>query len=228
MHKILCIGDLHFPWTSKACLDFIFDVIKRERPPVIVQVGDLYDFFSMGRFPRDSSICTPAQEVAEGRQAAEEFWAHIKRLSPISTKYQLRGNHDIRPIKAIRELAPNLEPFLKINDFFKFPDVETIFDPREELQIGDTLFMHGYRSKLGDHMKHNRMNTVVGHSHRGGVFYERFGDKILWELNCGYVGDPLAKVFTYTPQKMSPWTLGVGLIDEHGPRFIPYHKKKSK
>jgi hypothetical protein len=64
------------------------------------------------------------------------------------------------------------------------------------------------------------MSCAVGHSHVGGVAYRSIQGKVLFELNAGLLGDPEAKGLSYTPQKLTRWTLGWGFIDQLGPRFI--------
>lgn len=50
--------------------------------------------------------------------------------------------------------------------------------------------------------------------------FKRIGGKTLYELNAGYLGDPESKALSYTPTKITNWTLGWGYIDEDGPRFV--------
>jgi hypothetical protein len=110
-------------------------------------------------------------------------------------------------------------------ELYKFPNVKTIEDPREELIIKDICFMHGYRTKIGDHLRYNMQNTVHGHTHRGGLHFEPYNDKILWELDCGFLADQNRLPLSYTPQRKTKWTLGFGLIQEIDgmlrPQFIP-------
>jgi hypothetical protein len=101
--------------------------------------------------------------------------------------------------------------------------VEWIKQESEELILGDILFMHGFRSKLGDHVYHNGMNAVRAHDHLGGVVFQRKGKETIWELDVGFIGDPKALPMQYGKQtKIERWTLGAGFIDEMGPRFIPF------
>lgn len=140
--------------------------------------------------------------------------------------------------KRISEKLPELESFTlqPIRDYFAFDGVETILDPTEEfiVRIGrgprgagggrseDVCFMHGHRSKLGDHAAYNEISTVCGHSHQGGVVYRRHRNKIFWELNAGWLGDERQSVFAYGAQRLlKKWTLGYGEIDSRGPRFCP-------
>jgi hypothetical protein len=105
---------------------------------------------------------------------------------------------------------------------FEFPGVKTQDSQRAELVLDGIMFMHGYRSKAGDHANHNNLSTVCGHSHRGSVSFLRRGDEVIWELNCGFLGDPSSVPLSYTRQRtVSNWTQGFGVIDKQGPRFIP-------
>lgn len=56
---------------------------------------------------------------------------------------------------------------------------------------------------------------------KGGVVFRKIRGQTLWELNAGYMADPHAKGLTYTPQRITHWTEGLGWTDEYGPRFIP-------
>lgn len=218
---IYCIGDTHFPWSSDRTIERIVDAIEAEKPDIIIQHGDVYDMYSWTRFPRTHCLLTPLQELKLGRKKAEMFWGRVKKASPRSKRYQLRGNHDMRPYKRIQERAPEFEPaMVAFDELFKFDGVETILDAREDLIIRDISFTHGFR-KHGDHCMHTKRSTVVGHLHVGGVVYRRLGDEVIWELNCGWAGNPFAIPLSYTQlRRYNNSTQGFGRVDEAGPRFI--------
>lgn len=170
----------------------------------------------------------PQMEVLNARIAAEQFWSYIDRLAPQATKYQITGNHDIRPLKMAREKAPELEHMVSqsLHEMMTFPTVTTIYDPREELMIDGNLYIHGF-TKAGNHMKHFFKNTIVGHLHRGYTLFDHVhAIGPLWELNAGYVGDVEKKVFNYTPTRVSNWTLGYGLVENNNPQFISWDHLK--
>lgn len=224
--RIVVLGDLHAPFHHHGALNFALQVIKQIKPNYVIQIGDLYDFYSFGRFPRSLNIITPKDEIDRGRLACEDMWHRIHRIAPRAKKFQLKGNHDERPIKKLFIQAPELESIISVRDLFEFPSVETINSERDELFIGKICFMHGFRSKLGDHAKNNGRSTVCGHSHQGGCVFFRIGNHILWELNAGYLADPNTGPLSYTRQRrISHWTHGVGIIDDLGPQFAPYTGK---
>lgn len=221
---ILVIGDTHFPFVNKDCLQAIYEFNKKTQPDYIVQVGDLYDLYAHSKFPRSQNIYKPEEEEIFARKGAEEMWAQLIKDNEKSKRFQLLGNHDVRPVKRVMESLPTLEHVVK--EYYKkimtFSGVTTIEDYRQELIIDGIVFHHGYRSQLGAHRDYTLRNFVCGHSHKGGVVYKRLRDEVIWELNAGFVGDADSKVLAYTAQKIHDQTLGWGFIDEYGPRFIAF------
>ena len=217
---------MHAPWVSKPCMEFIFKMIKRFEPSHIVQIGDAVDFYSASHFPR-SHFITPQDEFMQARECLEKIFSHIQKISPKSEVHLLKGNHCNRVMKRSQQMSPELEYMmgLSIKEYFTFTNVITHHNSREEVEIDDILFTHGHLSGLGKHAQYYQRKVVCGHSHKGGTFFEQSYDgRTIWELNAGYCADPLSKVMTYTPTKYSKSTLGVGLVDNGVPIFVPFIK----
>lgn len=228
--KIFIIGDTHFPFHSKKALKKVLTAVQYEKPTHVVQIGDLYDQYGFSRYTK-KNIQLPEKELKVARRAASGMWETITGIHKSVRCYQLFGNHDIRLIKRLAEKIPEAQEVLgeSFKEFYyTFKGVTTVYDDREELNIAGITFMHGYRSKIGDHMRFNRSSTVVGHSHVGGVVYEQSRGETLFELNAGYLADEGSEPLKYRPQTSSRWTLGYGLITEgvNGwePQFIPLEK----
>lgn len=222
--KILIVGDLHFPFHHKKCLESIHEFAKENQPDYIIQIGDLYDQYSHAKFPRSHNLFTPREEEKLARDLAEKMWSRFGSECPNAKKIQILGNHDARPLKRVLESLPQMEHWVEkyFQELMSFEGVETLLNSREEYKIEDILIIHGYSSKLGDHRDHYLNSIIVGHSHTGGVSFRQVNGKILFELNVGYVADQFAKGLSYTPTRTVKWTLGNGWIDQYGPRFIPY------
>lgn len=220
---ILIIGDAHFPFVHLPTLEKIYAFARKHRPKHIVQTGDLYDFFAHSKFPRSQNYYSPDQEMTEGRNGAEKFWSTLGGACPDAKRYQLLGNHDVRPLKRIMEAAPTLETFIvrALKPFFEFQGVQTIEDPRMELVIQGVSMIHGYSSTPGHVRDLILGDSVVSHTHKGGTIFRALKDRTIAELNPGFVGDETSKALSYTAQKTTGWTLGWGWWDEYGPRFIP-------
>lgn len=220
--RTFIFGDIHFPFQHKVALAVAMHYCKHWQPDTIIQVGDLRDWYSASRFSRKVNLFTPKEEDKQATYYSDLFWETLNKWHPKSEKYQLLGNHCIRPIKRIGEVAPEFEDdFIPlVHERYTFDGVKTIYDSREELDIDGVRFIHGYLSKLGDHARFNQMPVVCGHSHQGGVVYIPQKDKISFELNAGYLADPSHPALSYTMQKKATrWTLGFATIDADGPRF---------
>lgn len=217
--RIACIGDTHFPWASERACHKMYELLEEFKPTHIVQLGDLYDFFSQSKFPRPL-IITPRDEAKMGREMAVHFWRRLIKTHKKAECWQIRGNHFDRSYKRQIEFCPDNEPFLEVDSMLKFDGVQTVFDTLQELILGNICFQHGHK-KFGAHVTTNLMNTVHGHTHRGAVHYVNIRDKVIWELDAGYLADPASTPLKYRQQKWNAWTLGVGIINHLGPMFCP-------
>jgi predicted phosphodiesterase len=219
----LAIPDAHFPWVCEKSLKKIIQLADELKPNFIISLGDLFDQFSFSRFPRSHNAVTPKEEMLDARDMTELMWARLRKAAPRAKCFLLKGNHDERLHKKILAQAPEFESLIleSINGLYSFKGVETQDSERDELILNNILFMHGFRSKLGDHARHNGMSTVCGHSHKPGVAYMRLGDKSIFELNAGHIADDSAEQLSYTRQRrISHWSKSCGWIDDKGPRVI--------
>lgn len=232
-HSICPIGDDHFPFCHKPSGSLILDFIEAKKPDIVVKLGDTYDMSSFSRFAPRLTL-SGREELIMGRQGAEEHWWSIKKLVPHAKCFQLKGNHDIRPILRLWEHNKDIGALVDgvFDKYWHFDGVETIDDPADELIIDDILFTHGHRTKIGDHLKSIQYmhNVVTGHLHRGGTVFERVGalkGMTRWELNAGYWGDPFHKALLYRPmKKYFTWTQGIGWIENRWPQFVPFYTER--
>lgn len=220
--RLLVISDIHFPFSNQDLLNYFYEHCKKFQPEHVIVNGDAWDLYSHAKFPRSHNVFTPREERQSARAMNVEFWEKVKAAAPKANCIQTLGNHDVRPMKRVLEVYPEAEDWVRegLEKDFTFDGVITVFDARQEIIIGDIAIFHGYRSKLGDHRDYTLMNSINGHTHKGGVVYRRIRGQTLWELNSGLAGNPLAKGLTYTPQRISDWTPGFGEVSETGPRFI--------
>lgn len=222
MKRTLILGDIHFKWNHKRACQQVIQAAKELNPDAVVQVGDEHDFILFTKYARDMDLLTPRQELDDSRECRLKFYAQLRSvLRPSTPVYRMRGNHDDRAMKRIRELAPAYGSIVSnwLEDYTATPGTESIREA--EFVLDGVLYEHGYLSALGDHAKRNLNNTVVGHTHTGGLRnFPLVGRRGVWELNVGWLGDRNAPVFNYAPKKLSDnTTLGFGFIDQYGPRF---------
>lgn len=213
---------MHLPWVDWKSVDKIYEHIERTKPKLVIQLGDLFDFFAYSKYARSLDLCTPKEEVSEARQGAENFWKQIRKLLPGSARcIQLLGNHDQRLLKRAAEKFPEILSILRVGDLYEFRGVESLKDASEFFSFEGVVYTHGHLTKLGDHCKHFQQPVVHGHTHRAGVIYYNTRKGPIWELDCGYLADQTQVPLQYGITKHNHWVKGFGVVDCLGPRFIP-------
>lgn len=220
----LFIGDTHFPF-SVAIGEIYEYLVSHKEIKRVVQCGDLYDLYAApgSKFPRSHITLNPWEEISEGRKCADTMWGTIQKIRRFEC-IQLLGNHCTRVHRKVLTNAPELEPFIEFNKWYEFPDVRTVLDPREIVQMDDYGVMHGHYARLGQHRDAYMQNIVCAHSHRPGILYKNYGSpdqpRVLFEFNVGYLGDASSLPLSYTPTKLSDRTNSFGVMDGDGPRVI--------
>lgn len=220
---VLAVPDAHFPFHSHAWLSWLLDLAAEVQPDAIVQLGDLFDMFAFApsKYARSSNLHTPNEELDLARQHAAWMWAELRRLCPKAECYQLMGNHDTRARKRALEHFAAAERFVEdgVRELLTFDGVTLIPDTRERLELDGVAYLHGYL-RAGAHAKAARMPCVVGHLHRGYVLHVE--DGVPWEMCAGWGGDVSGSAFGYVAQRRAHGTtLGAGVVDGYGPRFVP-------
>jgi predicted phosphodiesterase len=214
--KVFIISDTHFPFVDQEAYRKMIKAIKKERPNVVVQVGDVLDQYVFSRFSRSLEV-TPSDEISKGIKMAETMWAEIKKIVPKAKCYQLLGNHDLRLAKKISDKMPELATFISIKDFYTFPGVTVFESDRDYLELDGVAYVHGWLSKSIDHAKYFNKPTVHGHTHRPGIQYD---NAKLWSMDVGFLADRKAAPLQYTQNKFSKWTLACGVVENGQPRLI--------
>ena len=225
-HAVI-LGDIHFPFHDRETIRLALKYINKRKPDLIVQIGDLYDNFNYSRFYKSPDIISPRTEMVSARKLGVELWKELQAASPKAKCVQILGNHDrVRLEKLALNLAPPLAHLVvdKIMELLTFDKVTTLDSDRESFSAmvqGEYVnFMHGCFSTTIAHARHYMSNVVLGHLHRGELMPFHHINKDLWALNVGYMGNPNAPVFNYTRTVLKDWTLGMGVIDIEGPKFL--------
>lgn len=214
--KVLAIPDIHFPFENKRAIKKVIQLIKKEKPTHIVQLGDLYDLYSFSRFDRSMNVMTPAQEVKKAVKLAKEFWIQVRKAAPRAKCYQLKGNHDVRFQRKLMARAPEFESIIDFDHLFKFPGVTTLKSDRDHLVLDGVTYCHGFLSKSEKHIGHYNTPVVHGHLHKLGITTK--GSK-LWSMDCGHVANTNALPLQYGASKVTNWCMGYGVIEDGKPRL---------
>ena len=181
--------DLHIPREDKDCTKLLLKFAKALQPDMLVDKGDLLNFESISKFPKDpENTPTIMQEII----AAREWLYRITEACPKANKILILGNHDWRVIKLCWE-HPELVGLIDIKKELHLDQLGwKVFDYGLAFEFRNFVFTHGkiYRKHSAYTAKAmlERYNTSgsSGHTHRTGVSYKTdyLGTNAWWEGGC--------------------------------------------
>lgn len=216
LKRVLFVPDLHCPWEDKRAVILLLKVIKKFKPDICVQLGDVTDNYKASRFSKDPSRReTLKEELESGAAMIRKIDAALPRKC---MKYFTTGNHDLPRIeKLVRDTAPELEDLL-VN-----PVLETLKELRwkvvsynETLRLGELNVSHQFgRSGPLAHIQTMREFggcTVNGHNHAGGVAYGgTLNGRQVVSMSAGWLGDRRFIDYAHQARVAKDWILGCGI-----------------
>lgn len=214
---ILAVPDIQAPFQHIDTLDFLEAVKKHYKPDVHVNMGDEVDFHALSDYTPDPDGYSAGHEF----EKALEFLRCYYELFP---KAQVCiSNHTIRPLKrAFKHGIP--KAFLRT--FSEFLEAPRGWEWAEKIEIDGIIFEHGESfGGVRAPMKHalaNMKSTVIGHHHSiAGVEYFANGEKLIFGMGTGCLIDVTSYAFKYGSKIKTKPILGVGIIIDGIPRFVP-------
>lgn len=163
MQRAVILPDIHVPYEDDKALDLALKVIKKYKPERIIQLGDMYDFYSISRFDKHPDrIDSLQQELNRGF----DIWKTIKKKSKNSLLEQLTGNHEVRLRKYLYR-----HPELYSLDCMKFENITRLdeldvkhYDVEDICYLNDDLIVtHGANDdgcKLSQYAGYSAKNTL--------------------------------------------------------------------
>jgi len=221
-NRIMVFGDLHAPYHDDNALSFLKSVKKQFKPDRVVCVGDLVDFYSASRFPKDPSH--PDSLVNEIKKISSV----VQKLAKIFPAMDITmGNHDDRlSIRANGAGIPR-ELMSTFGTIIDAPEGWVFHNSSEDL----TLNIQATKENI-TFAHHRGVNTlllaqrlgrsyVAGHSHtKGQVVGFNNGERTIFGVNnpclISNTGSPFAyaKISNINPIK------GCTLIEAGVPRLV--------
>lgn len=227
--KVFSFGDFHFPFSRVAQINKGIRIIQKEKPDVIIQMGDLNDQYMFGRFDKNLNVVMPKKELEKARKMSVDFWKKIREAAPKAQCYQLLGNHDVRIIKQTMKKFPEVYHLIQEShdDLYKFDGVISSTTDRDYLEIDDVIYTHGWQAS---HLRHFKKSVVRAHDHQawlrlvgnqvdafGGIKYMDSvliarNDCTMFEISAGMFGDESKVPYFYTNCKKTNWNPAITII----------------
>lgn len=229
--KVIAIPDIQAPRHDPVAVDTAIQIVKGEKPDVVIFIGDVADLKSVSKYQDKSwqeAAITADVEIGAAGEILDRF---DKVIPPKSRKIFLEGNHDRRLSLWFIQNAAKLGPNFSGNDIAAQLDLrdrgyEYIPTEQQPYRIGKVGFIHGWYTNLYHAAKTVRMagqNVLYGHTHdyqvSTGPHLEQEAPRIAMSMGC--LCDFRQP---YLDSRANNWIHGVGIvyIDEKTGKFWPY------
>lgn len=221
--KVCIIPDLQEPFAHRDALDFIRAVVKKERPTIMVNIGDEADFHALSDWDHDPDGYSAGDELKECIKKLKNWYGEFPEMKVCIS------NHTARPFrKAFKHGIPKAF----IRDYHEFLCAPKGWQWADSWEIDGVVYEHGegFSGREGaiKAALANMQSTVIGHIHSfAGIQYSANSKHLIFGFNVGCLIDRHAYAFNYGAKMKNKPILGCGIVDRGIPKFIPMLLDKS-
>jgi hypothetical protein len=220
---VLAIPDIHFPAHHPDLFKFLKAVKKKFKPSEVVCLGDEIDAAGLGDWDKDPDSASPGDEL-------KASVALMVKLYDIFPKVKVCiSNHTDRiyrkPFKAgiPKALIKSYADILQAPEGWQW---------NEFWEIDGIIYEHGegFCGQQGalKAAQANMQSTVIGHLHAyAGIQYYANARHLVWGFNVGCLIDRKNPAFNYSKHIKAKPIIGIGIIEDGIPRFVPMILDKS-
>lgn len=231
-HLTLILSDQHIPFMDPRADELTVAVARKLKPDRVVMLGDLFDFWKLGRFRQN-----PLQRLANLGNDRKQAVDYLRKWRELTKELIfVEGNHEDR-MQGWRSNHPELDDFEEIGNrlYFKIDEIgidrfikytpETWTEeplPEDELWlVKDRLYTcHGHRTSINagkvciDYLKQYACSGITAHNHKVGSASQRFKREACfwWENGCLSYKNP-------DWQKMANWIQGFTTVNVNGKEY---------
>lgn len=221
---VLHIPDLHAPFMHPDAPAFIAEAIRRFRPTMTVLAGDELDQHSISDHIADPNGYSPGHELSAGLKQLSVIYDFIPHA------FICESNHGQRPFRRAFKCGIPKEYLRTYHEFMHAP-AGWVWG--NEIVVDGVRYTHGEEAtgangalQLAIRMG---MSQAVGHWHgSAGASYFSNGKTTVFGLYSGCLIDEKAYAFAYGKHAKLKPVLGVSIIENGVPRFIPMPLKNGR
>lgn len=138
--SFLAFSCVHAPVHDKAGINWLIAKVRRYKPDVVVNLGDMLDVQSLSKFAK-SNLTSLEHEYREANKILER----VVDASPDSDHVWIMGNHEERLWREEQKHLSSLLDFRKHMPVCKhWRSIDYRYNPEYTYQIGQVTFAHGF------------------------------------------------------------------------------------
>lgn len=223
--KVLALSDLQVPFEHPDALEFAKALAAKEKPDFIIQMGDLIDIHSSSDYDADPDGLSPGDELLASRKTLNKWYKAFPKMTV------LLGNHDLRYHRAAFKARIPKDVLKSMGDILESPKTWKFV---EEIVLDEVLYIHGdgssgvSASSSLELAKSSMQSVCHGHYHvNAGIQYYANNRHLIFAFNTGCMIDKKSYAFNYGKKMIKKPIIGVGIIEDGIPRFVPMKLKSN-
>lgn len=168
LKSILFIPDSHIPYQDRKAFYLVMNVLERARPDIVVILGDFADFYQVSDHLKHPSRWESFDNEV---QSCKRELRKIESYVPDAELIYVMGNHEYRLERYLHKNAPDLNPYVSVDQLFELSDHGWRIVPyKEDIQLGPLWITHDV-GESGIHSTRKagvsyQDNVCIGHNHR--------------------------------------------------------------
>ena len=191
--KTVSVSDIHAPFHDEEALQAVIDFIGQFKPRHLVLNGDILDCYTISKFEKNSDLRMSFQDELD---ATRDVISRLIAAAPAKCRtVYLQGNHEDRHRRllwdnpALADLRNlQLSQLLKLRElgvkkFMRYGELHNHLGVA--FTHGSIARKHGSYTARAEREEHG-ISGVSGHTHRLGVSYKTYTDRIVtwYEQGC--------------------------------------------
>lgn len=221
--KIAVLPDIHCPFHDKKAVNLAIQVIKDFEPDILVQIGDLADFYALSAHRKNPS---KSKGFLHELNQVLALMDELDDLAP--RKIFTEGNHCNRLQRYLFDRAPDLYGYFDIKMALQLDERGWEYYPYQEVvEVGKVSFVHdlGFAGVNGTRQTLQAYpgDLIYGHTHRFNCYTGGNLKKQTYTCwNIGWLGDPAQIDYLPSVKVKQDWVKGFMLL-ELTPDGYPYY-----
>lgn len=214
---VLAIPDIHFPAQHPDLFPFLKAVKAKFKPDAVVCLGDEIDAAALSQWEANPDMPSAGDELTQAIELLHVLYKIFPKV------YVCESNHTARIYR--KALSGGLPKRLlkSYNEILEAPDTWVW---QHSWEIDGVKYEHGegFSGQMGalKAATANMQPTVIGHLHSyAGIQYYANSKYLIWGFNVGCLIDVHHPAFNYAKNVKAKPIIGVGIIDNGVPRFLP-------
>jgi len=222
-NTVLAIPDIHFPAHHPDLFEFLKYIKSKFKPNEVVCLGDEIDAAGLGNWDKDPDSKSAGDELRESVKLLKELYKIFPKVKVCVSNHTDRIYRKPFSVCVPRDLIKSYAEILEAPRGWQWAD---------HWEIDGVIYEHGegFSGQQGalKAAQANMQCTVIGHLHSyAGIQYYANARHLIWGFNTGCLIDRHNPAFNYGKHIKAKPIIGVGIIEDGTPRFIPMKLNKA-